>query len=81
MTRYFTQVSNDLLVELLAGSCEPAGLRVVREVRRDPQWTVVEFEDDGAPPEMEGQHISPSVSRGDDGRIWVSERYVNSRPA
>lgn len=67
MTLYFTAVSNDLLSVLRAGKGMPACLRLRREIGPvlspvpRPGWTLVEFEDDEAPPEMAGRMVTPTI--------------------
>lgn len=66
MTLYFTAVSNELLPALRSGENMPACLRVKREVgpilAPDPgAWTLVEFEDDEAPPELAGRTVTPTI--------------------
>lgn len=84
MSRYFTRVSKDLLPFVRdPANLGRAGLTLVREVRDEGQWSVVEFDDPGAPDAYEGKHVVPTISRrfaigeepgADD--IWVSDRWV-----
>lgn len=90
MTRYFTKVSDVLLPGIRKGDRMPSCLRLVRELDRGDGWTMVEFEDDEAPADMEGCEVSPVLSStaGRDTEhgplnprvVWISERVVESRP-
>ncbi len=79
--RYFTKVADDLLPAIRdpdnIGRC---GLTLIREVERRPGgWTLVEFEDAEAPPELEGKVVTPNISRSgyDPEAIWISDRWVD----
>jgi hypothetical protein len=62
---YFTAVSNELLTDLRSGGQLPAVLRLKREVgpivSQYGGMTLVEFEDDEAPPELAGRTVTPTI--------------------
>jgi hypothetical protein len=63
---YFTAVSNELLSDLRSGGQLPAVLRLKREVgpivsQYGEGMTLVEFEDDEAPPELAGRTVTPTI--------------------
>lgn len=82
MTRYFTKVSDEVLDVIRDPDNLPRGLRLLGEIERaQPGWTLVEFEDDDAPPEMEGAEVEPTISvehykDGASRRLWISARTV-----
>jgi hypothetical protein len=41
-----------------------------------PDVTICTFEDDSAPPELEGQLVEPVLTRHDDGTITVTSRTI-----
>jgi hypothetical protein len=65
VTKYLVEISDDLLIEIRSGrEMLPDGFRV-GEVLRTTGITghgssVVEVEDDGAPPELEGKLLCPT---------------------
>lgn len=83
--RYFTKVSNILLAEMREpGFFDPLlGFRLVKVLGADSaDVTWCEFEDAGAPAWMNGYEVTPTFSRGfsdtEQGRIWISERHLDS---
>lgn len=64
MTRYLTVVDDGLLPQLRSGEGLPSGFRLVAEVGKlaPPHHgaTLAEFEDDGAPAELEGRVVTPT---------------------
>ena len=93
MTRYFTKVENGLMEHIRRPGVLPSELRLVAEYgpvdNGAGEWTLVEFDDDGAPEWMAGRLVTPTISREvgrqkPDGpllpeRIWVSGRYVEEQ--
>jgi hypothetical protein len=65
VTKYLVEIADELLIQIRAGVAPlPDGFRV-GEVLRTTGITglgtsVVEVEDDGAPPELEGKLVSPT---------------------
>lgn len=63
MTLYFTAVSDELLPELHSSELLPSGWRLKREVgpilSPHQGMTLVEVEDDDAPPELAGRTVTP----------------------
>lgn len=78
MTRYRVPVTGQLLAE--RDTWQPV-IRF-RLVSADGPWlshpdiTICTFEDDDAPPELEGKLVEPVLRRHDDGRIIVLSRQV-----
>ena len=80
MTRYFTKVADELLPVLRSGDNMPRGLRLLAEVERaGPGYTLVEFEDDDAPANLEGAEVTPTISVEYDKRGHVAHRWVSGR--
>lgn len=66
MTRFFSRVAVPLLPGFRdGGHTLPDGFRMLREVYRgeQPDVAMVEFEDDNAPPYLEGLCVSPIFRR------------------
>jgi hypothetical protein len=80
VTRYFTKVDDGLLPDVRSGDNMPRGLRLVCEVEHDGRgWTLVEFEDDDAPSEMEGAEVELTISAEYDEHGNVARTSVSSR--
>lgn len=87
MTSYFTAVSNELLADFRT-DLMPDGFRLKREVGRilSPHagMTLVEFEDDEAPPELDGRTVTPTFQSHYDGgtrtHTTITARDVDPTP-
>ena len=83
MTTYFTAAANDLLPALRSGENMPAALRLKREVGPILSpfggMTLVEFEDDDAPPELAGRTVTPSIQAHYDDEGKLTHTTVMSR--
>ena len=82
MTTYRVPVTDQLLTERDAWE----GAEGFRLISVDGPWpshpdvTICTFEDDGAPPELEGKLVEPVLKREDDGRVHVVERSAVNAP-
>lgn len=65
--RYYTKVADELMEQIRRPGILPKGLRLIAELHPiddgNQRWTLVEFEDDGAPEWMAGKVVSPVISR------------------
>jgi hypothetical protein len=78
MTRYYTEVSRELLAQPMT---LPEGFRIIGEhldvINPRDIWTaVMEVEDDGAPPELEGKLVEVTLQQHADDTVTVLERNV-----
>ena len=79
MTTYRVPVADPLLATVEGWRDAPGGFRFVSA---DGPWlahpniTICTFEDDGAPPELEGQLIEPVIMNQLDGPPVIVERHI-----